>query len=267
METSEGKMVLASVIDITDRKRSENNLIKYTQKLENKNKELEQFTFIASHDLQEPLKSIASLTEILIEEYEEQLGEEQANDEIKNTLRFLQESTERMKVLITALLDYGRIGNQLNLETVDCQKIYENVCEDLYSSIQTSDAKFIVPENLPIVIGYKTELRLLFQNLIGNAIKFSKKYEAPIIKITFKKIKNGWEFCISDNGIGFNMKYADKIFTFFQQLHPRKTYQGTGIGLSHCKKIVELHEGNIWVESEENQGSSFYFSLQKKPNK
>ena len=258
LETSEGKMVLASVIDITDRKKSENELLTHTQKIENKNKELEQFTYIASHDLQEPLKSISSLTALLKNELEGKLS-----PDISNTLNFLEESTDRIKVLITALLDYGRIGSKLILETIDCQQVYESVCEDLYYSIQNTNARFIVPEQLPIIIGYKDEIILLFNNLISNAIKFARDETPPLIKITYRKKDNGWEFCISDNGIGFNMRYANKIFAFFQQLHPKNTYSGIGIGLSCSKKIVELHEGQIWAESKENEGSLFYFTLQK----
>ncbi|WP_103070733.1 PAS domain-containing sensor histidine kinase [Aquimarina sediminis] len=258
IETHEGKMVLASIIDITERKKAEEASRLYTKKLENKNKELEQFTFIASHDLQEPLKSIAGLIEILIEDYGNEL-DENGHD----SLAFLQESTERMKELITALLEYSRLGQKSKLEQIDCNELVKTVLKDLDLSIKEATAQFKIAE-LPTLSGYKTELRLLFQNLINNAIKFRRKDKTPIIKISAQKKSRAWLFKIEDNGIGIDMKFASKIFTIFQQLHSNEEYPGTGIGLSHCKKIIELHDGDIWVESTQKKGSIFYFTINLK---
>ncbi len=258
IETFEGKMVLASVIDITERKRNEEVSKKYTKRLENKNKELEQFTYITSHDLQEPLKSITGLAEILTEDYKDQLDEEG-----QNSLAFLHESTERMKELISSLLHYSRLGQKSTVEEVDCNELIEVIKKDLTSSISETNTRFEITA-LPTVSGYKTELRLLFQNLISNAIKFRKKDNVSVIKISAKKQQQAWLFAVKDNGIGIDMKFTDKIFTIFQQLNPKEEYPGTGIGLSHCKKIVELHDGDIWVEAEPDKGSTFYFTINSK---
>ncbi len=261
IETFEGKMVLASIIDITERKKAEEISANYTKKLENKNKELEQFTFIASHDLLEPLKSISGLTEILTEGYYEKFDEEG-----QNSLSFLNESTERMKELITALLNYSRLGQKSTIEKVDCTELLEEIKVDLASSIAQMNVNLKI-ESLPEVWGYKTELRLLFQNLISNAIKFRKKDKNPNITVSSQKINQIWQFAVEDDGIGMDMKFANKIFTIFQQLNPKNEYQGTGIGLSHCKKIVALHDGDIWVTSQLNEGSTFYFTINTKPQK
>ncbi|MBQ4820298.1 PAS domain-containing sensor histidine kinase [Aquimarina sp. MMG016] len=255
IETNDGKMVLASVIDITSRKKAEEASAKYTKKLENKNKELEQFTFIASHDLQEPLKSITGLTEILTEEYSNIL-----DDEGRESFAFLNESTERMKQLITALLDYSRLGQKSEIEDINCNDILDNVIKDLASSISEANVKFEI-DSLPLIKGYKTELRLLFQNLISNAIKFRKIDSPTLIKISSENQKKMWQFKIQDNGIGIDMKFTNKIFTIFQQLNSKEEYPGSGIGLSHCKKIIDLHDGDIWVESEPGKGSIFYFTI------
>lgn len=269
IETHDGKMVLASIIDITERKNAEKvskmyaekkALKLYTKKLENKNKELEQFTFIASHDLQEPLRSITSLTEILIEDY----GNKLDRDALES-LTFLYESTERMKELITALLEYSRLGQKSELEQIDCNKLIKVVLKDLDFSITKTNTTFII-DTLPTVLGHRTELRLLFQNLIDNAIKFRRKSVAPIVKISAQKQSEAWLFKIEDNGIGIDMNFANKIFTIFQQLHSNEEYSGTGIGLSHCKKIIELHDGDIWVKSNPNKGSTFYFTINIKQN-
>ncbi len=261
MDTSDGHMVLASIIDITARKKAEEASKNYTKKLEHKNKELEQFTFIASHDLQEPLKSISSLTDILTEDYFDKFDEEG-----QNSLSFLTESTERMRELITALLDYSRLGQKSQLEEIDCNELIEKIKIDLASSIEETNANIKIAP-LPVIWGYKTELRLLFQNLISNAIKFRKKDSDPSITISVQKLDEAWQFKIEDNGIGMDMKFADKIFTIFQQLNPKDKYPGTGIGLSHCKKIMELHDGDIWVNSQLDQGSIFYFTINTNPQK
>ncbi len=258
IETSDGHMVLASIIDITERKKAEENSRNYTKKLENKNKELEQFTYIASHDLQEPLKSITGLSEILIEEYGDLLDQEG-----RDSLSFLNESTERMKELITALLNYTRLGQKSKLEQIDCNELIKAVKEDLASSISHANTSFEI-DTLPTLYGYPTELRLLFQNLINNAIKFRKKERPSIVKISAQKQSKAWQFKVEDNGIGMDMKFSGKIFTIFQQLNSKEEYSGSGIGLAHCKKIAELHDGDICVESTPGEGSSFFFTISTK---
>lgn len=222
--------------------------------IKNKNKELEQFTYIASHDLQEPLLTITGFVNLLNENYGNQF------DEVgQKSLSYLKDATERMSKLVKALLDYGRIGKSPELTKIDCNSLLEEVKNDLDSSIKNTNTTFKI-KNLPEINGYKTEIRMLFQNLISNAIKFQKPDTKPVIKISAFK-DNGWTFTIKDNGIGIDEKYKNRIFDIFQRLHSSDKYKGTGIGLAHCNKIIELHKGKIWVESEPNQGSTFYFNI------
>lgn len=243
------------VFDITERKLTTEKLSEFYNQLEIKNKELEQFAFIASHDLQEPLRTISSFTELLTEEYGAKF------DANANTyVRFISQSAIRMRDLISGLLEYSRLGNKIVLEQTDCNEILNRTLTNLYASINESGA-VIKAEQLPVLKAYPIELELLFQNLIGNAIKFRKKQVAPEITIKAEKQKNEWLFSISDKGIGIEERHFEKIFFLFQRLHSRDNYKGSGIGLSHCKKIVELHNGKIWVESKSGEGSTFYFTI------
>jgi light-regulated signal transduction histidine kinase (bacteriophytochrome) len=168
-----------------------------------------------------------------------------------------------MKLLIKNLLDYSRIGAKKELEEVDCNKSLHEVLADLGAAINDAKAD-IQHKPLPVVSGYPTEIKQLFQNLIINAVKFRKKGTAPQIKISVEKIKDSWQFAFEDNGIGIEKKHSEKIFNIFQRLHTRSEYEGSGIGLSHCKKIVELHGGKIWVKSTPGEGSVFNFTLPSK---
>ncbi len=242
--------------DITELKRIENERIAYAEKLEIKNKELEQFVFIASHDLQEPLRTITSFSELLIEEYHEKFDETG-----KDSLNFIIHSTARMRTLVKGLLDYGRIGKDSVMMKVDVSEIINDLKKDLSLKIAETNTT-IEYNNLPdFVMGYKSELRQLFQNLILNSIKFSKLETNPKIKITAVKENGGLLFCIEDNGIGISEKHHNKIFKIFKRLHTSSEYEGTGIGLAHCYKIVDIHGGKIWVESELGKGSKFYFTI------
>ena len=160
------------------------------------------------------------------------------------------------------LLEYSLLGKEVALTLVDCNEIVGHVLADLEDSIGASRA-LITVQQLPVLPGFPTELRLLFQNLIMNAIKFQKKDVVPVINISVESQETEWLFSVSDNGIGIDEKYNDKIFIIFQRLHNRSDYEGTGIGLAHCKKIVELHGGRIWVESKPGEGSSFRFTIHK----
>lgn len=246
--------VLGTYEDITDRIIAEENKIKHIQQIENKNKELEQFAYIASHDLQEPLQTLTSMTELLTQLYSDKFDVRG-----HQMMDYITDASVRMKTLIKGLLDYSRIGQNSELTLIDCNKLVELVQKDLSSCIAQSNA-FVYIEQLPTIKGYETELYQLFQNLIGNAIKY--KSERPLeIHISSQKKDKHWEFNISDNGIGIDPKFKDKIFVIFQRLHARNEYEGTGIGLAHCKKIVDLHEGKIWVDSKINEGSTFNFTL------
>jgi len=225
--------------------------------LERKNIELEQFAYIASHDLQEPLRTTSSFVGLLQKQYHGKLDEK-----ADKYLTYILESSGRMRVLIKNLLDYSQIGNKKELEQVDCNKMLHNVLADLGIAINEAGAD-IKSDSLPVINGYATELKQLFQNLITNAIKFKKEGASPEINISVHKNGSYWQFAFKDNGIGIEEKYNEKIFVIFQRLHSRTEYEGSGIGLSHCKKIVELHKGRIWVESTPGSGSTFSFTIKE----
>lgn len=222
--------------------------------LELKNKELSQFAYIVSHDLKAPLKTISSFIKVIKDKYQEQFDKK-----AMDLFNFITEATERMVRLITDLLDFSGIGTGKKLTQVDCEKLVEVIQKDLTAKINETGATIEVSK-LPVITGFETELRLLFQNLISNALKFSKAGTPPKISI-YAEEQNGWTFFIQDNGIGIADKHKDKIFSVFQRLHSASEYEGTGIGLAHCKKIVDLHKGNIGVNSKVGDGSTFYFSI------
>lgn len=267
LETEDGLLVSAAIRDISEKKKLENqikeiniNLEKKvkqrTAELETKNKELEQFAYVASHDLQEPLRTTSSFVGFLKEEYIGKLDEN-----ADSYLDYISQASERMQILIKDLLDYSRIGRKTEIQEVDCNRILSDVLADLSSAIEESNANILVSDELPVVKGYATELKQLFQNLISNSIKFHRDNVPPVINISSKKIAGGWEFSCRDNGIGIEKKHHERIFIIFQRLHNRTEYEGSGIGLSHCKKIVELHGGKLRVDSELGKGSNFLFTI------
>ena len=227
-------------------------------KLTISNKEMEQFAYIASHDLKEPLRTTSSFVQLLQKKYKGKL-----DDDADKYIHFITDATERMKVLITDLLEFSRIGTELQVTLIDSNQILSSVIKDLDTIIKETNT-IITAQHLPTFNGYETEMKLLFQNLLTNAIKFRKKSVNPIIHISVKENINEWEFAITDNGIGINSNYFDKIFKIFQRLHTKTQYEGSGIGLAHCSKIVALHHGKIWVSSALNVGSVFYFTISKK---
>ncbi len=253
-------MILASIIDITERKEKEVEIKMYVDQLKSKNKELEQFSYITSHDLQEPLRTVLSFIDVIQDDYGDKL-----DPDMSMYLKYISDASTRMSNLIKSLLDYSRIGYKGVVETVDCNELIESVEADLKYKIESSKAE-ISYDTLPIVDGYHLELRLLFQNLITNAIKFHKKTEVPKINISFEDKITHWQFNVADNGIGIPKEFQSKIFVIFQRLHNREDYDGTGIGLSHCYKILELHGGKIWVNSEVGIGSTFHFTIPKNIN-
>jgi len=252
--------ILTSIIDITERRKAEELRQLHMTKIENKNKELEQFIYIASHDLRAPIQSISSCSQLLIED-----SAFEQNEVAKTSLNFIKKAASRMKELIDGLLDYGHIGKNSEIAEVDFNKILKAVTDDLSYDIKKSNAKITV-EELPTLEAYETEIRLLFQNLLANAIKFQKPNIDPEIFITFEKHKGYWKFNVKDNGIGISPNHKEKIFIIFQRLHGQDVYKGTGIGLSHCRKIVELYNGKIGVDSELGKGSTFYFTINKNLN-
>ncbi len=241
--------------DITDRKNGEERLAKQYEELKTKNVEIEQFAYIASHDLQEPLRTVINYTEALTEEYEGKL-----DSSADRYLSFIQDASTRMSELIKGLLDYSRLGKLTGKTKVNCSTLIEEIKADLEATINETNTTITLGD-LPTINGFEIELRLLFQNLITNAIKFKRQDINPEITISAKKNDLFWEFSVKDNGIGIEEKHQQKIFIIFQRLHSRKDFAGTGIGLSHCQKIVNLHGGTIWVDSEINKGSTFNFTI------
>jgi PAS domain S-box-containing protein len=266
LDTEEGLLITAAIRDISEKKRLEKEIrdvnlslekkVKQrTAELEIKNKELEQFAYVASHDLQEPLRTTSSFVELLRKQYYGKI-DENANRYIDYVIQ----ASDRMKTLIKDLLDYSRIGREKQFEPVDCNTAFAEVTADLAKVIKENKA-IITAEKLPVVNAFPTELKLLFQNLISNSIKFQRPGVAPHIDISTSKENSHWHFKFRDNGIGIEKQYQQRIFIIFQRLHNRSVYEGSGIGLAHCKKIVELHGGTIWVESEAGNGSTFHFTI------
>ncbi|PWJ39171.1 sensor histidine kinase [Sediminitomix flava] len=242
-------------IDITDSKRAEETQRKYTKLLESKYREMEQFAFIASHDLKEPLNTLMGLTNILHKEYADKLGISG-----ETYLDYIKQTTDRMSGLVQGLLEYCRLGGNKEREKIDTNILVTEVLKDLGLEAELSSIK-VVSENLPTIYGNPTDIRLLFQNLISNAKKFSRYSENPEVRISATKKGECWQFAIKDNGIGIDPKHHGVVFNLFKRLHDQSQFEGTGIGLTHCRKIVENHHGKIWVESEKNKGATFYFTL------
>jgi light-regulated signal transduction histidine kinase (bacteriophytochrome) len=230
-----------------------------TAELERSNEELEQFAYIASHDLQEPLRMIASYTQLLAKRYKDKLDSD-ANEFINYAV----DGANRMQTLINDLLKYSRVGTKGEEFThVDLNSVMDMVKANLKGALEENNAE-IKYSKLPTVMADNSQMIQLFQNLIGNAVKFRKKDTRPIVEISAKKEGSFVKFMVKDNGIGIDNKYLDRIFIIFQRLHTKDEFPGTGIGLAICKKIVERHGGEIHVESEEGTGATFVFTLQGK---
>jgi PAS domain S-box-containing protein len=255
MHTNGEQLVTAIVRDTTDRKTAEEQLKATAADLARSNAELEQFAYVASHDLQEPLRMVASYTQLLALRYKGRL--DQDADEFVD---FAVDGARRMQDLINDLLTYSRVGTRALLpESVDAGKLVDQVVADLAAALEDNGGR-VVHAELPVVHGDPTQLRQLFQNLIANAVKFHGE-RTPEVSVTAMSNGRVWTFAVRDNGIGIEPQYLDRIFVLFQRLHTRADYPGTGIGLAICKKIVERHRGKMWVESEHGLGTTFYFTL------
>lgn len=255
-----GDSHLAGVlINITEHKTNEEKLKNLADKLSQSNNELEQFAYVASHDLQEPLRMVASYIQLLQRRYKGNITAEA--DEFIN---YAVDGVVRMKTLINDLLAYSRVNTKdTQLEDVDCSKVVEQNIKNLAASIEETGAEINV-EILPTVKANQMQINQLFQNLISNAIKFRKPDVKPVINISAKHTGDEWLFTVSDNGIGIDKEFSDKIFNIFQRLHNNSEYPGTGIGLAICKRIIEKLGGLLWVESEEGMGSTFNFTIPDK---
>jgi PAS domain S-box-containing protein len=246
-----------SLSDISELNKIKIELQKTLADLEKYNEELKSFVYLTSHDLQEPLVTVHSFLNIIKSEYEDVL-----NDTGKEYIQFAMTAADRMKQMVTALLEYLRLGQTHTTANIDFNVLLKNVLTQVGGSIQKTNAKFIIDE-LPTILINEEEMEHLFQNLISNAIKFKKPTVNPIINISVKDTGEFWEFSVSDNGIGIEEKQYGKLFKMFRQLHQRGEYAGIGVGLPICKKIVEKNGGEIWVESEVNRGTKFMFTIPK----
>lgn len=244
--------------DITKLKEDEARLKNTLLELERSNRDLEQFAYVASHDLQEPLRMIASFTQLLSKKYKEKL-----DSDADQYIDFAVNGAKRMQELINDLLNYSRTTNYNKLhEKIDLNILMISLLDDMKKIILDNCADITIGQ-LPEINANQRQLRQLFQNLISNAIKFRKE-ENPVIHIDCKDQGENWLFSVKDNGIGIDSAYHQKIFTIFQRLHNNENYPGTGIGLALCKKIIEQLGGTIWIESDKDNGSAFYFTIPKK---
>jgi two-component system sensor kinase FixL len=243
------------VRDISERKKAEVKLLQTAQELARSNLDLEQFAYVASHDLQEPLRAVAGCVQVLRKRYQGQL-DDRADELIAHTV----DGVSRMQTLIDDLLTYSRVSTRGKaFEPCDCGAVLDQALANLEVAIKEAGA-IVTRDALPVVNADAAQLTHLFQNLLSNAIKF-RSPQAPKIHVGLRHDGNNWVFAVTDNGIGIQPDYFERIFVIFQRLHTRIEYPGTGIGLAVCKKIVERHGGRIWVEAEPGQGSTFFFTI------
>lgn len=267
-ENGNVKEVICSFSDITERKVIENKLTILYQSLESRafelatsNADLERFVYVASHDLQEPLRMVTSFTQLLKKKYEKQL-DEQATEYINYAV----DGAARLKKLILDLLAYSKFSsNREEFAPTDMNNVVQEVCGIFSKDIEAAGGTIAV-SGMPVIFAKTSLMAQLFENLIGNAIKYRSE-RTPLIEIACKENDDHFLFNISDNGIGIDPQYSGKIFILFQRLHNgSEVYEGTGVGLAICKKIVDLHHGTIWVTSEKGKGSTFSFTIPKGKN-
>lgn len=251
------RLILLVIEDITERKKTENELNRLNNELSKSNQRLQEFAYIVSHDLQEPLRAIASFSKLLERKYKNEI-----DNDGKEFIQYIVDGAERMQHLIQDLLKYSRIQtNKVHYETIDLGSVVDSVEENLQMIIDETEAK-IIYQQLPKINADKSQIILLLQNLIHNAIKY-RGDNKPKIEICAEEKENEWLFSVKDNGIGIDKKYSKKIFQIFQSLNTRDKEEGTGIGLALCKRIIEKHRGRIWLKSEVGEGSIFNFTIKK----
>jgi PAS domain S-box-containing protein len=256
LESAEGILVTAAIRDITERRKSEEHLVKTVWELKRSNDELQQFAYVSSHDLQEPLRMVSSYTQLLAKRYQGRL-----DSDADEFIAFAVDGCNRMQGLIQDLLTYSRAGtNAKTLHETSSEIALKKALANLRITIEQSGA-IVTHDLLPALTTDATQLTQVFQNLVGNAIKYHGA-EAPRVHVSATKAGNNeWIFSVRDNGLGIDPQYFDRIFILFQRLHGRDEFEGTGIGLAICKKILERLGGRIWVESQPEKGSTFYFAL------
>jgi PAS domain S-box-containing protein len=256
LESAEGTLVTAAIRDITERKESDEHLAKTVEELKRSNDDLQQFAYVSSHDLQEPLRMVSSYTQLLAKRYKGRL-----DSDADEFITFAVDGCNRMQGLIQDLLAYSRAGtNERKLREVPSENALQKALINLRAAIKQSGA-VVTHDALPAVTTDETQLTQVFQNLVGNAIKYRRAEEPRVHVSAARNDCKEWTFSVRDNGLGIDSQYFERIFVLFQRLHGRDEFEGTGIGLAVCKRIVERMGGKIWVESRPEKGSTFYFAL------
>jgi signal transduction histidine kinase len=262
VETKAGELAATNArlsSEVAQRAQSEKDLAQRSEELERSNSELERFAYVASHDLQEPLRAVASHVQILAEDYKGKL-----DADADESIRFAIEGASHMRLLIDDLLAYSRVGRRKEaLEATSAAHALSSAMRHLKVSIEESGAQ-VTWDDLPEVTGDSTQLIQLFQNLVGNALKFRGR-TAPRVHVGVERSAEGWLFSVKDNGIGVDPQHFERVFAPFERLHGRHEYPGTGVGLAICRKIVERHGGRIWVESKAGEGCNFRFTMPVRP--
>jgi light-regulated signal transduction histidine kinase (bacteriophytochrome) len=260
IETEDGLLATAAIRDITDRKKAERDLARHAAELQRSNVELSQYAYVASHDLQEPLRMVVTYTDRLGEHLEGKLdlrAQEWAD--------YVVEGATRMQSLIEGLLEFSRVRpEEAEFVEIDCEVVLRRALANLQAAVQASGAT-ITHDPLPTVSADAVQLLQLFQNVVGNALKFRGSV-APVIHLACDRAGTDWHFSVTDNGIGIDDADADRIFVLFQRLHSKDAYAGTGIGLALCKKIVDAHHGRIWVQSAPGAGATFHWIMPVMPS-
>jgi PAS domain S-box-containing protein len=256
LESAEGILVTAAIRDISVRKNADEHLVKTVNELKRSNDELQQFAYVSSHDLQEPLRMVSSYTQLLGVRYKGRL-----DSDADEFITFAVDGCNRMQGLIQDLLAYSRAGNNGKaLREISGEDALQAALTNLHAAMEQSGA-VVTHDSLPVIKIDETQLTQIFQNLVGNAIKY-RRAESPQVHISASKNRgNEWIFSVRDNGLGIDPQYFDRIFVLFQRLHGRDEFEGTGIGLAICKKLLERMGGRIWVESQPEKGSTFCFAL------
>jgi signal transduction histidine kinase len=247
-----------TIQDITARKHLEHKLDALVLELRRSNEELEQFAYVASHDLRQPLRTVRSYVTLIEESLEDKL-----DGETREFMGFIRDGVRRMDALITDLLAYSRVGRASTDQPVDTGRAADLAVMDLQSEIDDAGARLALPSRMPVVLGDAGELTRLFQNLIGNAVKYRSPDATPEVTVDLRDAGDMWEFTIADNGIGIPAEHAERVFGIFQRLHARDEYEGTGIGLAICRKVVERQGGRIWIEPRDGNGTVFHFTWPK----
>lgn len=247
------------VINLLVLRRQNSDLRKQKQKLQQIARDMEEFAYVVSHDLKEPLRMVKSFMDLLQKKYSHEL-----DDKARQYIHYAVDGTQRMENMINDLLEYARAGTKINFdEEIDLEQLITEAGDQHTLTIQETDA-VIHYENLPEIRGSWVGIRQVMSNLLANALKFRRAGVVPHIEVTCQEEPSRWILCVRDNGIGIPKDFLTNVFDVFRRLHSRDEYAGTGIGLAICKKIVQAHQGDIWVESVEGEGSAFYFTIAKK---